>query len=51
MGCNNIELTSSGSAILKNIKNGKTAVLKDKKPGAAAVVHFLESGGAYCQEA
>lgn len=40
-GCNNIEI----------LKNGKTAVLKDKKPGAAAVVHFLESGGAYCQEA
>lgn len=40
MGCDNIELTSSGSAILKNIKNG-----------AAAVVAYLESGGAYCQEA
>ncbi len=40
-GCNNIEI----------LKNGKTAVLKDKKPGTAAVVHFLESGGAYCQEA
>ena len=40
-GCNNIEI----------LKNGKTAVLKDKKPGAAAVVHFLESGGAYYQEA
>ena len=40
-GCNNIEI----------LKNGNTAVLKDKKPGTAAVVHFLESGGAYCQEA
>jgi hypothetical protein len=40
MGCNNIELTSSGSAILKNIKNG-----------AASVVAYLESGGVYCQEA
>lgn len=40
MGCDNIELTSSGSVILKNIKNG-----------AAAVVAYLESGGAYCQEA
>ena len=40
-GCNNIEI----------LKNSKTAVLKDKKPGAAAVVHFLESGGAYYQEA
>ena len=39
-GCENIELTSSGSAILKGVKNG-----------AAAVVVFLESGGAYCQEA
>jgi len=40
-GCNNIEI----------LKNGNTAVLEDKKPGTAAVVHFLESGGAYCQEA
>ena len=40
-GCNNIEI----------LKNGNTTVLKDKKPGTAAVVHFLESGGAYCQEA
>ena len=40
MGCDNIEITSSRSAILKNVKNG-----------AAAVVVYLESGGAYCQEA
>lgn len=40
MGCDNIELTPSGSAILKNIKNG-----------AASVVAYLESGGVYCQEA
>ena len=40
-GCNNIEI----------LKNGKTAVLKEGKPGAAAVIHSLESGGAYCQEA
>ena len=40
MGCDNIELTSSGAVILKNVKNG-----------AAAVVVYLESGGTYCQEA
>ena len=40
MGCDNIETTSSGSAILKNVKNG-----------TAAVVAYLESGGVYCQEA
>lgn len=39
-GCNNIE----------TLKNGDV-VLKDGKPGAAAVIHSLESGGAYCQEA
>ena len=40
MGRDNIELTSSGAVILKNVKNG-----------AAAVVVYLESGGTYCQEA
>ena len=39
-GCSNIE----------TLKNGDV-VLKDGKPGAAAVIHSLESGGAYCQEA
>ena len=40
MGCDNIELASNRSVVLRNIKKG-----------AAAVVYLLESGGAYCQEA
>lgn len=40
MTCNNMETLESGEVILK-----------DGKPGAAAVIHSLESGGAYCQEA
>ena len=40
MGCNNME----------TLKNGDV-ILKEGKPGAAAVIHSLESGGAYCQEA
>ena len=39
-GCNNIE----------TFKNGDVT-LRDNKPGAAAVIHSMESGGAYCQEA
>ena len=39
-GCNNME----------TFKNGDVT-LKDRKPGTAAVIHSLESGGAYCQEA
>lgn len=39
-GCNNME----------TLKNGDVT-LKDRKPGTAAVIHSLESGGAYCQEA
>lgn len=39
-GCNNME----------TFKNGDVT-LRDNKPGAAAVIHSLESGGAYCQEA
>ena len=35
---------------MESLKNGD-ALLKGLKPGAAAVVAFLESGGAYCQEA
>lgn len=37
MGCDNIELASNRSVVLRNIKKG-----------AAAVVYLLESGGAYC---
>ena len=40
MGCDNIELASNRSVVLRNIKKG-----------AAAVIYLLESGGAYCQEA
>ena len=40
MGCDNIELASNRSVVLRNIKKG-----------AATVVYLLESGGAYCQEA
>lgn len=40
MGCDNIELASNRSVVLRNIKKG-----------AAAVAYLLESGGAYCQEA
>ena len=40
MGCDNIELASNRSVVLRNIEKG-----------AAAVVYLLESGGAYCQEA
>ena len=40
MGCDNIELASNRSVVLRDIKKG-----------AAAVVYLLESGGAYCQEA
>lgn len=40
MGCDNIELASNRSVVLRNIKKG-----------AASVVYLLESGGAYCQEA
>lgn len=40
MGCNDMEALENGDVILK-----------DKKPGTAAVIHSLESGGAYCQEA
>ena len=40
MGCDNIELVSNRSVVLRNIKKG-----------AAAVVYLLESGGAYYQEA
>ena len=39
-GCENMESLKNGDALLKGLK-----------PGAAAVVAFLESGGAYCQEA
>ena len=39
-GCENMESLKSGDAVLKGLK-----------PGAAAVIAFLESGGAYCQEA
>lgn len=40
MGCNDMETHENGDVILK-----------DSKPGTAAVIHSLESGGAYCQEA
>lgn len=40
MTCNDIETLENGDVILK-----------DGKPGTAAVIHSLESGGAYCQEA
>ncbi len=40
MGCDNIELASNRSVVLRDIKKG-----------VAAVVYLLESGGAYCQEA
>ena len=39
-GCDNIE----------TLKDGKV-VLRSEKPGTAAVIHFLETGGAYCQKA
>ena len=39
-GCENIE----------TLKDGKV-VLRSEKPGTAAVIHFLETGGVYCQEA
>ena len=39
-GCENMESLKNGDAVLKGLK-----------PGAAAVVAFLESGGAYCREA
>ena len=38
-GCNNIETLKNGSVVL------------NKKPGTAAVIHFMETGGVYCQEA
>ena len=40
MGCGNIEQASDGAILLRDIKKG-----------TAAVIHSLESGGAYCQEA
>lgn len=40
MGCNDMETHENGDVILK-----------DSKPGTAVVIHSLESGGAYCQEA
>ena len=39
-GCNDMETLQNGSV-----------VLKDRKPGTAAVIHFMETGGVYCQEA
>lgn len=40
-GCDNIE----------TLKDGGSVVLRSEKPGAAAVIHFMETGGVYCQEA